>query len=383
MVDELYAILDRRDPPALAERGLKLVRPGDLEPPARAGLARYFRDEVLPALTPLAIDVSRPFPMLAGLSLNLAVLLGPPEGEDEPRLAVVQVPGRCRGSSRPPGVEGLVHVLLEDVICSELASLFPGQEIRDVAAFRVARDSELDFDDEGGRDYLQVIEEELKNRRRSGDRPPRGGGGRLGAAPRPARRRGSGSRPTTSTASAGPSTSGRCCPSSTCPRSRTCATRPLKPQPVIEAAGPAALRPPRRARRAPAPPLRVVRPGGRRSSPRRPTTRTCSRSSRRSTGRAATRRSSRPLARAADNGKQVTVLVELMARFDEQSNIRWARRLEEAGAHVIYGIRGLQDPREDRPGGAARPAGHPPLRPPRHRQLQREDRPRSTPTSGS
>src|SRR4029453_19545006 len=69
---------------------------------------------------------------------------------------------------RPPGTEGMVHVLLEDVIWADLQSLFPGQEIRDVAAFRIARDSELDFDDEGGRDFLQVIEEELKNRRRSG-----------------------------------------------------------------------------------------------------------------------------------------------------------------------------------------------------------------------
>ena len=84
MVDELYATLTGEILPPLAERGLKLARPGDLEPPARATLARYFRDEVLPALTPLAIDASRPFPMLAGLSLNLAVLLGPPDGRGGP-----------------------------------------------------------------------------------------------------------------------------------------------------------------------------------------------------------------------------------------------------------------------------------------------------------
>src|SRR3990170_4362734 len=106
--------------------------------------------------------------MLASLSLNLAVLLGPAEGEEDPRLAVVQVPARLSRLVRPPGVEGMLHALLEEVIGAELGSLFPGQEIRDVAAFRIARDSELDFDDEGGRDFLQVIEEELKNRRRSG-----------------------------------------------------------------------------------------------------------------------------------------------------------------------------------------------------------------------
>ena len=135
----------------------------------------------------------------------------------------MQVPGRLPRLVRPPGVEGLVHVLLEDVIWSELASLFPGQEIRDVAAFRIARDSELDFDDEGGRDYLQVIEEELKNRRRSGIV-------RLevedGVSERSSRSssRGSGSPPTTSTASGGRWTSAPSCPSSTCPRSRTSGT---------------------------------------------------------------------------------------------------------------------------------------------------------------
>ena len=69
---------------------------------------------------------------------------------------------------RPAGLEGTTYVLIEDILRSELAVLFPGQEIREAAVFRVARDAELDFDDEGGGDLLEVIEEELKNRRRSG-----------------------------------------------------------------------------------------------------------------------------------------------------------------------------------------------------------------------
>ena len=374
MVDQLYATLTGEILPPLAERGLKLVRPGDLEPPARATLARYFRDEVLPALTPLAIDASRPFPMLAGLSLNLAVLLGPPEGEDDPRLAVVQVPGRLPRLVRPPGVEGLVHVLLEDVIWSELASLFPGQEIRDVAAFRIARDSELDFDDEGGRDYLQVIEEELKNRRRSGivrleiedgvsepllallvsrlgvtlrRRLPHPGAG--GHPPPPAPRRPARAR--------GPP--GR------------------SPQAAAgdRGGGPGALRPPRRARRGPPPPLRVLRPGGRSHVGRPPTTPTCSPSSRPSTGRAATR----PVVRVAGAGGG-----ERQAGHGPRGAARPLRRAVEHPLGAAPGGVGLprhlrhprlQDPLEDRPRGAARPAGHPALRPPRHRQLQREDRP--------
>jgi polyphosphate kinase len=340
MVDELYAALTGEILPPLAERGLRLVRPGDLEPPARANLARYFRDEVLPALTPLAIDASRPFPMLAGLSLNLAVLLGPPDGEEEPRLAVVQVPGRLPRLVRPPGVEGMMHLLLENVIWAELASLFPGQEIRDVAAFRIARDAELDFDDEGGRDFLEVIEEELKNRRRSGVVRLEVEDGvsspllallvsRLEVGPEDVYRiRGPVDiRPLTSLVDL--------------PSLEDLRDTPLKPQPVIEAAGEAlfALLDERdvvlhhpydsfdpvvslASSAADDPDVLAIKQTLYRTSGDSPVVRS--------------------LARAAENGKQVTVLVELLARFDEQSNIRWARRLEESGCHVIYGIRGYK-----------------------------------------
>ena len=338
MVEQLYQALTSEILPPLAERGLRLVRPGDLEAPARAALSRYFRDEVLPALTPLAIDTSRPFPMLASLSLNLAVLLGPADGDEDPRLAVVQVPGRLSRLVRPPGVEGMLHVLLEDVIWAELASLFPGQEIRDVAAFRIARDSELDFDDEGGRDFVQVIEEELSNRRRSGIvrlevedgvSPPLLGllVSRLELAAEDVYRiRGPVDvRPLMSLVEL--------------PLLEDLRDPPLKPQQSVETADLFALLDEKDvvlhhpydsfdpvvalvASAADDPDVLAIKQTLYRTSGDSPVVRS--------------------LARAAENGKQVTVLVELLARFDEQSNIRWSRRLEESGCHVIYGIRGYK-----------------------------------------
>jgi polyphosphate kinase len=340
MVDELYGALTGDILPPLAERGLKLVRVGDLEPPARETLARYYREEVLPALTPLAIDASRPFPMLAGLSLNLAVLLGPGEGQEEPRLAVVQVPARLPRLVRPPGVEGLVHVLLENVIWADLASLFPGQEIRDVAAFRVARDAELDFDDEGGRDLMEVVEEELRNRRRSGVVRLEVEDGvsepllallasRLEVGPEDTYRiRGPVDiRPLMSLVDL--------------PLLEDLREPPLRPQATVEVAGQAlfallderdvVLHHPYEAFD---PVVSLLA-----SAAEDPDVLAIKQTLYRTSGDSPIVRS---LARAAENGKQVTALVELLARFDEQSNIRWARRLEEAGCHVIYGIRGYK-----------------------------------------
>ena len=340
IVEQLYATLTGEILAPLAERGLRLVRPGDLDPTARAALGRYFRDEVLPALTPLAIDASRPFPMLAGLSLNLAVLLGPAEGDDEPRLAVVQVPGRLPRLVRPPGVEGLAHVLLEGAIWAELAGLFPGQEIRDVAVFRVARDSELDFDDEGGRDFLQVIEEELKNRRRSGIVRLEVEDGvskplldllasRLDVGPEDTYR------------IRGPVDIRALMPLVDLPALEDLRDTPLRPQLPPEVTGEAlfALLDEREVvlhhpYESLDPVIAFVS-----SAADDPDVLAIKLTLYRTSGDSPIVRS---LARAAENGKQVTVLVELLARFDEQSNIRWARRLEESGCHVIYGIRGYK-----------------------------------------
>ncbi len=167
MVERIGATMVDQILPALAERGIRIVGIDQLDAQQRTFLSRYFTAEILPALTPLAIDISRPFPKLANLSLNLALLLAPAEGEEQPRLGVVQVPAGLRRLVRPLGGDGNTYVLLEEIIRAELATLFPGQTVVESTTFRIARDAEMELDEEGGRDYLENIEDELRKRRLS------------------------------------------------------------------------------------------------------------------------------------------------------------------------------------------------------------------------
>jgi polyphosphate kinase len=341
MVERLYATLMQEILPPLAERGVRLLGYAELEAAARATLARHFRDEVLPALTPLAIDASRPFPMLSGLSLNLALLLEAGEGEDAPRLAVVQVPGRLPRLVRPLGADGNVFTFLEDVIRAELGALFPGQKVLEAAVFRISRDAEMELDDEGGGDYLEVLEEELRKRRRGGvvrlEIEARVGDTLLERLCR---------RLDVEAADVyrvnGPLDIRALYPLVDLPILEDLRDAPLKPLASLDAREQETLFEVLEqrdvllyhpydsfdpvvalvARAAEDPDVLAIKQTLYRTSGESPVV--------------------RALARAAEAGKQVTVLVELLARFDEQSNIRWARSLEHSGAHVIYGIRGYK-----------------------------------------
>ena len=141
---------------------------GDLDEPRRAALAAFFREGVLPVLTPLAIDVSRPFPLLVVAQPEpRAAARSRTADEPERRLAIVQVPAGLARLVDVAGGDGVCFVLLEDIIRAQLAQLFPGQAILESAVIRLARDAELELDDEGGHTHLEVVEREVRRRRRS------------------------------------------------------------------------------------------------------------------------------------------------------------------------------------------------------------------------
>jgi polyphosphate kinase len=152
--------------PALAEHGIAVVGVDELDEDQRAKLARHFRRVIFPALTPLAVAPGRPFPYISNLSLSLAVLVRDPATE-ETVFARVKVPTeilpRFVALEQPSGGP-LTLVALEDVIAHHLDALFAGMEIVDCDVFRVTRDADLEVSDDAA-DLLQAVEDELRRRR--------------------------------------------------------------------------------------------------------------------------------------------------------------------------------------------------------------------------
>jgi polyphosphate kinase len=338
MAAEMQTLVTAQLLPALAAHGIRLTSMSQLDDHARAALAAYFRDEVLPALTPLAIDFARPFPMLSSLSLNLAFSLVPEAEGEEQRLAIVQVPSRLSRLVRVAESSHPTFVLLEDLIRSQADVLFPGQTVIEAAAFRLARDSELELDDEGGLSYLEALEEELRKRRRSAIV-------RLEVE--------------SQVSDALLKLLTHEMPVAASDIYRVSGVLDLRVLfGFVELPGFLDLRDP------------VIKPVNvldRRQEAEifsvlderdvllhhpyesfdpvvalidaaadDPDVIAIKQTLYRTSGDSPIVAA---LTRAADQGKQVTAIVELMARFDEERNIHWARRLEERGAHVIYGIR--------------------------------------------
>jgi polyphosphate kinase len=334
--------------PKLRRAGVYVLRYRDLSARQRAWCREYFEREVYPVLTPLAVDLSRPFPLISNLSLNFGCVIANPDGGE--LFARVKVPDTLPRLVRMPPVsgagqlEGAIHfVWLDDIIEAHIAALFPGMELIETYTFRVTRNADVEIEEEEAADLLATIEEGLRQRR-------------FGAVVRLTIQHDMPQRI----------------------RALLMENLNLSPEDVYEAPDilglaaiaellqidrpdlkdppfyprvPALLRAPRGSadlfaairqqdillhhpfdsfqpvvdfieQAADDPHVLAIKQTLYRVGPNSPIV--------------------HALMRAREEDKQVTVLVELKARFDEENNITWARALERAGVHVVYGLLGLK-----------------------------------------
>jgi polyphosphate kinase len=334
-------VLRERILPALRDAGIRIFRYEDVDEASRASLKRMFDERVFPVLTPLAVDQGHPFPYISNLSLSLGVEMYE-EGADGPHLhfARVKVPQSLPRFVQMEAPAGEAHyVLLEDMIAHNLDVLFPGMNVHASYLFRVTRDADLDIQEDEADDLLRAIESELR-KRRFGEpvrlevetsMPPHlrallldaldlANGdlyeihGMLGVSDLwnlvGLDRAELHDEPFT------PAIPKRLVGSNLFTAIREGDLLLHHPydsfDPVVQFVRQAA-----EDRQVLAIKQTLYRTSG--ASP-----------------------VVSALIRAAENGKQVAVLIELKARFDEENNIQWARNLERVGAHVVYGLPGLK-----------------------------------------
>jgi polyphosphate kinase len=328
--------------PGLVKHGIDILRWDEVTHEDLDELHRLFREQVYPVLTPLAVDPAHPFPYISGLSLNLAVILREP-GSHRERFARVKVPPLL-----PRFVQvGETHfVPLEDVIAAHLDQLFPGMEIVQQDTFRVTRNADLEVDEDESEDLVEALERELL-RRRFG--PPvrleveetmstqvldllvrelRISDHDVYRVPGPLDLSGlmaihALDRPELKDAPFVGSTQPRLAPSD--------GTKALDIFRVIKDGDVLVHHPYDSfttsvtefvAQAAADPQVLAIKQTLYRTSGESPIVDS--------------------LIDAAESGKQVVVVVEIKARFDEMANIKWARALEQAGCHVVFGLVGLK-----------------------------------------
>ncbi|KPD07851.1 polyphosphate kinase [Aneurinibacillus migulanus] len=343
MVDRQYEVLHQELIPLLASCGISFSKPEDLTEEQRTFLRTYFYDRIYPVLTPMAVDASRPFPMLLNKSVNLAVMLeSEKDGKSKVLFAVVQVPSVLPRYIRLPSQEGAAQfILLEDVICHYIDFLFKGNRILSVKPFRITRNADLTLDEEGAEDLLKEIQKELKKRR-------------WGAAVRLE----------------------VTCDMDDYMKGILQESLEIESCDVYEVPGPLDLTflmkfysvpgysELRYQSLLPQPPADFIGENNIfeaivhkdilvhhpyesfdpvvhfvKQAAEDPNVLAIKQTLYRVSGDSPIVNA---LAKAAENGKQVTVLLELKARFDEENNIVWAKKLDKAGCHVIYGLVGLK-----------------------------------------
>jgi polyphosphate kinase len=151
--------------PALQAKGIRIAHWDALDPAERERLGEYFRSQVFPVLTPLAVDPAHPFPYISGLSLNLAVIVRDPDLDVE-RFARVKVPNNVSRFVQVKDPEAEQAFLsLEELIAAHLSTLFPGMEVVEHHLFRVTRNADIEVEEDRDEDLLQALERELLRRR--------------------------------------------------------------------------------------------------------------------------------------------------------------------------------------------------------------------------
>lgn len=344
-VDKQYEIFNKSLVPGLLKSGLEITDGTDLTDKDLQFVDRYFDEVVYPVLTPMAVDSSRPFPLIRNKTLNIGALLGKKEGKDDVDFATVQVPDVLPRILEIPHdeKEGPRKVmLLEDIIGRNISKLFLNYDILASGAYRVGRNADLSIDEDEAEDLLKEIEKQLKRRQ-------------WGQAIRLEVNRGIDNKLLKFIAGElkvdGNEVYGIDGPLDLTFLMKMYRlegfddlkeTGYLPPQPVPEfdkgenifdviEKGDVLMHHPYQTfenvvkfveTAAVDPDVLAIKQTLYRVSGNSPII--------------------AALAKAADNGKQVTVLVELKARFDEENNIVWARMLEKAGCHVIYGLVGLK-----------------------------------------
>ena len=329
--------------PELAKAGIEFRPIRQLSQAQQKWVDGWFHREIYPILTPLAVDPAHPFPVLLNKSLNLAVLLlDPRQARRTLRMAVVQVPRTLPRIRKLPEIEGQrAFVFTADVVRENLRELFPGLEVVHASTFRVTRDSNLDVDEVQTTDLMSSIEKELVKRRR-------GEPIRLeidnGAHPDVVERftRALNLEPDDVYFCDGPVNLGRIMELYQTTEQPELKDPPVQPRRVWSwgsademfadlREGDILLHHPyesfttvedfiRFAARDPK--VQAIKQTIYRAGSKNPLV--------------------EALIEAAQQKKQVTAIVELKARFDEEANIQWARRMEQAGVHVVYGIVGLK-----------------------------------------
>ena len=346
MVAGQYRIWREELVPLLAERGLVIPPVDRLSTAQRNAVRSHFTRAVFPALTPLAIDPGHPFPQLKNKSLNLAVFLRKSVKKDKRRaeklLAVVQVPAVLPRLLPVPSSDGRVIILLEQLISAHVGDLFPGYDVLQTAPFRVTRNWDLTIDEEESEDLLSTVQEELRRR-------DRGAAVRLQIDARASVdvERFLIEALNLSSPSDVYRVDGPLQLSDLTALTEYDLSPELRYEPVIPIVPPvlrdadSIMQVVGKRDIALHHPYESFEPVARFLSEAAddPCVLAIKQTLYRTSGDSPFVRA---LGRAAENGKQVTVLVEIKARFDEANNIAWARRLEESGVHVVYGLIGLK-----------------------------------------